>query len=159
MAAIPTTAGKQRRGRPFNPGVSGNVTGRPKGSRNRAAIMADALSEEDAVAITRAVVSKAKKGDMVAARLVLDRLWPAPKGRPISFPMPPTNDAASVLAAHAALLQSIGTGSLTVDEALAVSQALSLHLKMIESTELEQRLTKVEEQLAGSSQSERVKTW
>jgi len=142
------TAGEQQRGRPFKPGVSGNASGRPRGSRNRATVMAEAVSEADAIAITRAVVSKAMAGDAVAARLVLDRLWPAPKGRQVSFPIPPTNDAAGVLAAHAALLQSIGTGSLTIDEAVVVSQALSLHLKMIESTEVQQRLRIVEEQLA-----------
>lgn len=121
--------------------------------------MAEAVSENDALAITRVVISKAKRGNMVAARLVLDRLWPAPKGRPVSFPMPPTNDPAGVLAAHTALLQSIGAGSLTIDEALAISQGLSLHLKMIESIEVEQRLRTVEEQLARSSQREGGRTW
>ena len=114
-----TTAGKQRRGRPFKPGVSGNDAGRPRGSRNRATVMAAAISESDAVAITCAVVEKAKRGDMIAARLVLDRLWPAPKGGPISFAMPPMNDAAGVLAAHAALLRSIGAGEPAIDEGIA----------------------------------------
>src|SRR5271168_1986359 len=82
-----TTAGKQR-GRPFQPGVSGNLTGRPRGSRNRASIMAEALSDSDATDIVRAVVARAKRGDMVAARLVLDRLWPAPKGPTVRIAMP-----------------------------------------------------------------------
>jgi hypothetical protein len=35
MAAAETTAKKQPRGRPFRPGQSGNLKGRPKGARNR----------------------------------------------------------------------------------------------------------------------------
>jgi hypothetical protein len=34
-ASADTTAKKQRRGRPFRPGQSGNPKGRPKGARNR----------------------------------------------------------------------------------------------------------------------------
>src|ERR1700674_774967 len=98
--AAQTTAGKQQRGRPFGRGVSGNPAGRPKGSRNRASVMAEAVSEGDAVVIARAVVSKAKGGDMVAARLVLDRMWPAPKGRTVAFAAPATPDANSTLQAH-----------------------------------------------------------
>jgi hypothetical protein len=64
--AVQTTAGKQQRGRPFVRGVSGNPAGRPKGSRNRASIMAEAVSDADAVVIVRAVVSKARRGDMIA---------------------------------------------------------------------------------------------
>jgi hypothetical protein len=65
------TAAEQR-GRPFERGVSGNPAGRPKGARNRTSLMAEALTDSDAVAITRAVAAEAKRGDMVAARLVLD---------------------------------------------------------------------------------------
>jgi hypothetical protein len=78
------TARKQR-GRPFERGVSGNPGGRPKGVRNRASLMAEALTDRDAIAIARTVVAKAKRGDMVAARLVLDRLWPAARGRALNL--------------------------------------------------------------------------
>jgi hypothetical protein len=117
--------------------------------------MAAAISESDAVAITCAVVEKAKRGDMIAARLVLDRLWPAPKGGPISFAMPPMNDAAGVLAAHAALLRSIGAGELAIDEGIADSQAISSHLKIVETIEIEQRLRTIEEQVASTNEGNR----
>jgi hypothetical protein len=142
------TAGKQQRGRPFKPGVSGNASGRPTGSRNRATVMAEAISEEDALAITRSVVSKATKGDMTAARIVLDRLWPPARGRAISMSLPPVDDAAGVLAAHGALIKAITEGLISVEEASALSQLLTAQSKAIESTETEARLRAIEEQIA-----------
>jgi len=143
-----TTAGKQRRGRPFERGVSGNRAGRPSGSRNRATVIADAIDEKDGAEIVRAIVAKAKNGDTLAARLVLDRLWPAPKGRAVKFTMPPLDDpTTSVLVAHTALMSAVSAGDLTIDEALALSQLLSLQLRMIETVQTERRLSAIEQQL------------
>ena len=138
-----TTARKQR-GRPFRPGVSGNVAGRPKGSRNRATIMAKALCDSDAVDIVRAITAKAKRGDMVAARLVLDRLWPAPKGCTVTFPALAATDASGVVQAQAALLRCVAAGELTPDEAQAVSSMLSTQLRAIETADIDRRLAELE---------------
>jgi len=67
------TAAKQR-GRPFEPGQSGNPKGRPKGSRNQATMIAEALLDGEAEAITRRLVDKALEGDTAALRLCFDRL-------------------------------------------------------------------------------------
>jgi len=50
--AAVNTAGKQR-GRPFEPGKSGNPNGRPKGARNRTTVLAEGLLDGEAEAITR----------------------------------------------------------------------------------------------------------
>jgi hypothetical protein len=122
------TAAEQR-GRPFERGVSGkNPAGRPKGARNRASLMAEALTNSDAVAITRAVAAEAKRGDMVAARLVLDRLWPVARGRALKLDLPSATNAA-VNKAPAKLLEAVADGMLTPEEAQAVSGLLALHLK------------------------------
>ena len=47
------TAGKQRRGRPFAKGTSGNPRGRPPGSKNKTTLAVEALLEGEAQAITR----------------------------------------------------------------------------------------------------------
>ena len=70
------------------PGQSGNPTGKPKGARHRSTLMAERLMEDDAQNVVRAVIAAAKNGDMVAARLVLDRVLPARRGRPVQFTMP-----------------------------------------------------------------------
>ncbi|MBP0111069.1 DUF5681 domain-containing protein [Bradyrhizobium vignae] len=149
------TAQKQRRGRPFSQGTSGNPAGRPRGSRNLSSLLSEALSDEDGTAIVRTVIQRAKRGNMVAARIILDRTWPAAKGRLVVFPLPPAHDASSVLKAHAAVLPAISAGVLTIDEGAAISQALTLHLKMIETADLEARMQQVEQQLAVSGARDR----
>jgi hypothetical protein len=118
---------------------TGNA-GRPKGSRNRSSLFVEALSDGDAIAIVEAVIGRAKKGDVVAARLVLDRLWPAPKGRAVAFSPPAATDANGIMEAHAALLRGLAKGVLTPDEAESVSRMLSAHLRVVENVELEARV-------------------
>jgi hypothetical protein len=139
------TARKQR-GVPFPPGKSGNAAGRPRGARNRATLLADALSDADAAAIVDAVVTKAKRGDMVAARLVLDRLWP--KGRTVALELPPATDAKTVMQAHSTLLRSLAAASVTPEEAETVSRVLTAQLRAIETADIDQRLAELEARTA-----------
>jgi hypothetical protein len=81
------TAGKQR-GSPFQKGQSGNPRGKPKGARNTTTVMAEKLMQNDAKDIVRAVLEAAKGGDMTAARLVLERISPVRKGRPVQLNLP-----------------------------------------------------------------------
>ncbi|HLN49346.1 MAG TPA: DUF5681 domain-containing protein [Steroidobacteraceae bacterium] len=71
-------ATKKQRG--FQKGQSGNPAGKPKGVRNRAtlmaALMAEKLMQDDAEEVIRAVIEKAKQGDMTAARLIIERIAP-----------------------------------------------------------------------------------
>ena len=60
----------------FKPGQSGNPAGRPKGARHRTTMAIEALLEGEGEAITRKAIEAAKAGDMVAIRLVLDRICP-----------------------------------------------------------------------------------
>jgi len=59
--------GKQRRrgpGRRFQPGQSGNPAGKPKGTRNRATVLAEQLLDGEAETMVRTAVDWAKKGNM-----------------------------------------------------------------------------------------------
>ena len=85
--AAVNTAGKQR-GRPFEPGKSGNPNGRPKGARNRTTALAEGLLDGEAEAITRKLIDKALEGDNAALRLCLERLLPPKRGRTVSFELP-----------------------------------------------------------------------
>jgi hypothetical protein len=71
--AAEKTVGK-RRGRPFPKGRSGNLSGRPLGARNAATVIAEQLL--DAETLVRKVIDKAKRGDMTALRVCLDRILP-----------------------------------------------------------------------------------
>ena len=51
-------------------------------------MLAEKLMQDDAKDIVEAVLKAAKGGDMTAARMVLDRIAPARKGRPVEFELP-----------------------------------------------------------------------
>src|SRR5450631_2812498 len=76
------TAANQR-GKPFQPGRSGNPAGKPSGARHQTTIAAEKLMQGDCEAIVRAVIEKAKSGDAVAAKIILDRIVPVRKGAPV----------------------------------------------------------------------------
>jgi len=57
--------------------------GRPKGSRNKVTLAIENMMEGEAEAITRHCIDLAKRGDPTAMRIVMDRIAPVRKGRPI----------------------------------------------------------------------------
>ena len=75
----------------FQKGQSGNPSGRPRGSRNRATILFQNLLEDDAEAIARKAVDMAKAGDIAAIRICMDRLAPARRTDAIAFELPPSS--------------------------------------------------------------------
>src|SRR5260221_3068779 len=74
----------------FLPGRSGNPAGKKPGTRNRATLLREALNEGEDRAAARLVIDKALAGNLVAARFVVDRLMPRPRGRPIAIYLPHT---------------------------------------------------------------------
>jgi hypothetical protein len=73
--------------------------------------------EEDADAVIKTVIRKAKRADMSACRLILERISPARRGRPVRFELPKTDNASDLSAAFSALLAAVAKGDLTPDEA------------------------------------------
>ena len=55
----------------FQKGRSGNPNGRPKGSRNKATVIAQALLEGEAEALVGKVVQLALEGDLTCLRICL----------------------------------------------------------------------------------------
>ena len=58
----------------FEPGQSGNPSGRPRGSRNATTLALEALLDGQAEALTQKAIDLALTGDMAALRLCLDRI-------------------------------------------------------------------------------------
>lgn len=83
---------KKRRGNPaFRKGVSGNPLGRPKGGKNRATLVQEAIKQqaEDLLIrylpdVVEEVIQQARKGNMVAAKMLLDRAIPVKRAVEIS---------------------------------------------------------------------------
>ena len=104
---------------------------------------------EDLEAVAQAVVMRAKKGDMAAAKLILDRLAPIRGGRPVQFAAPETIDAAGLAEAFRNAVTGMAGGELTPEEASAVAAVLEARRRAIESLELEVRLRALEERAGG----------
>lgn len=61
-----------------------------------------------AEAITKVVIDAAQAGDLMACKIILDRLIPPAKERPVNVDLPPCIDAAGVAAAQSAILHMDG---------------------------------------------------
>ena len=143
------TAGRGSDGR-FAPGNPGGP-GRPKGARHAALAALDAIGAEAAEEVLRRVVEGAKGGDLRAAEILLRRLWPERKGRPVEVALPEVASAADLVPALAAVVQALAFGALTPEEAQAVAGVLDAQRRAIETAELEARVAALEECLPGVS--------
>jgi hypothetical protein len=133
------------RGKPFQPGNPGGP-GRPAGSRNRATLLLDKLAEEDGKDILAKTIEAAKAGDLRAADIVLSRVWPVRRGgRPVVFELPPVETAADIVKAVGNVATAVAGGELTPEEGNAVAAILEVKRKAIETTDLETRITVLEQ--------------
>jgi hypothetical protein len=143
MTIAENSAGKQR-GRPFRKGRSGNPSGKPAGTRHRATQLAEKLLSDDIEGVVRSVVNAAKGGDMTAARLVLERILPVRKGKPVIFEIPMITKPSDVITATGSLLEAMASGKLSPEEASAAASVIEAHRRVIETADLDARLTAVE---------------
>jgi hypothetical protein len=142
------TARKQRRGRPFSKGASGNPGGRPAGTRNKAILAMEALLDGEAEAITRVAVDKAKEGDATALRLCLERILPPRKDRPVSFSLPQLETVTDAPAATAAIVAAVAAADITVSEGSELARLVDTYVRAVEASDLDKRLRAIEEKMA-----------
>jgi hypothetical protein len=132
----------------FRKGASGNPSGRHPGSRNKATVILDALGDDDAREVLDVVLRRAKEGDVRAAEIVLNRVWPAPKGRPVVVDLPPINTPADAVTASAVVLAAVAEGRLTTSEAGAMLGLLETHMQAVELAERRRRTDALDELFA-----------
>jgi len=135
---------EKQRGAPFQKGQSGNPSGKPKGARHKTTMLAEKLLRDDAKDVVQAVLEAAKGGDMTAARLILERIAPVRKGRPVLLDLPVVQTAADIAAAMAALTMAMASGDLTPDEAATVASVFEMRRKTLETEKFELRLQALE---------------
>jgi hypothetical protein len=117
--------------------------GRPKGCRNKSTLLLDALGAEGIEDVIALVQQKAKDGNLQAAQILLDRLWPrGPRLQPLGLPLVKT--AADVVEANAVLIERISEGEVAPEQANAASTVIENQRRGIETRELEQRLQELE---------------
>lgn len=124
--------------------------GRPAGSRNRATLALDEIAAGEAEGVLRRVLQQALDGDLKAAEIILARIWPPRRGRPVRLSLPPTDTADGVDAALATVIKAVAAGEVTPEEAAPVGTLLETKRRAIETADLEERLRQLEEKVSES---------
>ncbi len=135
----------RKQGSRWQPGESGNPAGKPRGARNRVLLALDQIGEEAAAEVLGAAVIAAKGGDLGAASLILSRVWPARKGRPVVLDLPAMQAAGDLPAALGAVAAAVAGGELTPEEGQALAGVLEVQRRAIETADLEQRVAALEQ--------------
>lgn len=92
---------------------NGNHTGNPTTRRlNR-------IARGHARALLEAVLVAARAGNMQAAKMVFDRIWPEPRGAAVTFGMRPTKSAADIREAMHEVLSRAANGEISPPDAQA----------------------------------------
>jgi len=128
-------------GRPFAKGNSG----RPKGARHKATVVAEMLLDGEAEALTRKAVEMALAGDSTAMRLCLDRILPPRRERPVSFKLPRLHAPGDAAEAMAALIGAVAAAEITPGEAAELAKLVEAFVRALEASEFDQRLRSIEE--------------
>jgi hypothetical protein len=94
--------------------------GRPRGARNRKHRALERVARSEAIPLLQTVINAAKNGDMMAAKIILDRVWPKPRTAPITLDLPATSTPADIRSAMHELLARVAQGELTTDDGAAL---------------------------------------
>lgn len=123
----------------FLKGQSGNPQGKPPGSNKAQKLRAKLMSAVPD--ILDAMSLQAKNGDVQAARLILERTLPAlkPEARAPNAPVP--------IESHA-VMGAVQTGAMTPEQAGEVMALLLAQAKVLEVSEIIQKIEALEQALA-----------
>jgi len=143
MSPAENTGDKQR-GRPFQKGQSGNPKGKPKGRRNKATMIAEALLDGQAERLIHKAIEMALEGDTVALKICLERILPPRRDRPVRLTLPPIQSAQDTVAAMSRIIDAATTGQIDPHQAQNLAALIEIQRKAVETLDLEQRITTLE---------------
>jgi len=132
------------------------AAGNPGGpGRPRKVVMAAAnvLDERVAQAVGElfdVALKVANGGNMVAVKMLLDRVWPVGRSRPLEIAVPQINGARDLLPPMAGVTNAMFGGDATAEEGAAAAQVLKAHLEAIRTIDHEERLTALEDSEPGA---------
>ena len=92
-----------------------------------------------------ATVTAAKRDNSRAAELILARVWPARKGRPVTLPeLPAIETPADLARALGTVAEAVASGAITPDEGQAVAAVLEAQRRAVETADLAERVARLE---------------
>jgi hypothetical protein len=104
----------------------------------------EALLDGEAEALTRKAIEMAKEGDPTAMRLVLDRLLPPRRDRPVRFALPKLETPADAVKATAAIADAVASGEMTPMEAGEMAKLVEGFTRAFEIHDIDKRLSQLE---------------
>jgi hypothetical protein len=131
----------------MQPGVSGNPTGRRAGTKTRKQALVESLFEGEVAEIAKKALELARAGNTDCIRIILDRVAPVRRGRPVNFKLPRVSDAADIVECFNGILQSCANGAFTIQEAQALASVVEAGSRAILVRELEDRIERLEARL------------
>jgi hypothetical protein len=127
----------------FLPGNTGGP-GRPQGEPCTTARVLRGQFSDKAEEVAQVVLDQALSGDLEAARIVLERIYPKPKDAAVQLEIP---EAGTLTQKTEAILQAVADGQLTPSEGSTVAGIVTSHAKALEVEELKARMQSLERAL------------
>ncbi|HLG44848.1 MAG TPA: hypothetical protein VKY24_01295 [Reyranella sp.] len=124
--------------------AKGNRGGRPR-ARDRIVALDERVAEvgDDLI---EAALKVAKDGNVRAIEMLLDRIWPVRRGRPVEIEAPEIRSVPDLVPATAAVANAVLNGAITPREGAAAMRVIEAHRSMIVTVDLAQRMTALEEE-------------
>ena len=95
----------------------------------------DRFAAERGMVLVEAAYLLVKQRNVQALKMLLDRVWPVPRGRPVRIEVPEIRTAADLVAVGAAVTANVTNGELTPEEGAAVARLLALQGQVLEDAE------------------------
>ena len=135
---------KKARGRPFQRGNPG----RRPGSRNKTTRLLEQLAEGHAEQLMQKAGDMALNGEVACLRMMLDRVSPPRKDRPVDIDTPPIKTSEDLHMAIDSIWSAPRDGRLTPAEAGAIAEVLERLTRVIEFQDAVKRIEALEKKWA-----------
>jgi hypothetical protein len=133
----------------FTSGISGNPTGRPKGTGSRQQLF-NSLVEPHKEELFETALNLALGGNEAMLRLFLDRMLPTkPADDPVALSLSDSNGTKTDALLHlgGSILKAMSQSELTPQQAKTLMSTLDMQRKQIETSELADRVKVIEQVL------------
>jgi len=128
----------------FQPGQSGNPAGRAVGSRNKKTLAAEAQLFDHAKELVDELVERARRGEPAAMRLVMERILPTGRGRPLPIELPPVRSATDAQAAADVIMGALKEGALAAREAVDLINVVAALTRLTGALEFIKKVARME---------------
>jgi hypothetical protein len=123
--------------------TTGNA-GRPKGAKNKATCLVEAVQNGDASDILVAAVRSAVRGSVPAQKSCLDHLVPLRRERPVALAIPVLATPSAAAEAVTVLVEQVAAGQVTPSEGKKLLDLIVTQRRLGDAGALERRIERLE---------------